>query len=218
MWGKSLKELKAIFDEGDVAKASYRELQRSGWASLIGSGVLGLTDTGSLVWLPQDSTGRQPVIGQYDANIQNNTQGTAYASLAPVPSVGAMGITDMSKLSYLHTRMGFTEVQLSAGVLPNVSLVPAAPGYYGVLCLCGLMSDTPGTYQLTVQDEDDNDVDGGIGGRVDMVVSTAYVPEWEREPVAFWKVGRDNKALEVDISGGAGAEKIGIYYKYHYET
>jgi len=115
--------------------------------------------------------------------------------------------------------IGRKAITLAGGSVADQELVPALADYYGVVQLKALIADSADTYELVFQDEDDVVCAGlGAAGRVDVVVGTAYVPVSLEPFVITQATETENKALEVDVGGGAGAEELCLLYEYWYET
>ena len=154
------------------------------------------------------------------AQINQNTGYTKYQLVDDaIPRITPLGINPAVNANY-QRRLLSVPFTLAGGVLANAEILAKATGFYGVVRPLGLIADSADTYILTHQDEDDDPCIGvtvdGVA-RVDVVVGTAYV--WypiEKPPVFYGDT--DNKAIEVDISGGAGAEKGCILYEGWYET
>jgi len=86
----TLKQLKALYDQGELSKYSLGYLMEGGYMhSSIWGRVLGVDNAGNLVWLPQDSTGRAPVIERWSETTKSYAN-SAYRSLSNMPAIGRM--------------------------------------------------------------------------------------------------------------------------------
>lgn len=148
----------------------------------------------------------------------NSTNQLTYTTCA-VSHTAPLGLslhtpTNASLARYRSHRFFDIPITLSGGVAANLQIVAALSGYSGFFILKSVTSDTPDTYQITAQDEDDTACTGGIEGRVDAVIATAYVPLSIEQ--LFYR-GVTNKALEIDIAGGGGVEKLMFQGEFWYE-
>ena len=172
---------------------------------------MGITSTGKLIWLP-DTSGRAPVVEQNSSSIKNvGIDGLYRSERAFISAIAAGSVGIPHRL-----RIGRASMTLSGGVIADVDLVPAMSGYYGVIQAMALTAEAGGSYQLTFQDEDDTDLEGAPGGRIDVEISKAYYPT--EIPCMVLSGPADNKKLEVDVAGGIGTETLVLHYLYHYET
>jgi hypothetical protein len=153
--------------------------------------------------------------------IYSNAVSIASNSRVAVPArVVQTGSVDFGGSAAINAaaRIGIATATTAGGAYPNLTLVPAVSGYYGVIKMIGVYGDlTDATTTVIFQDEDDNTLTGcpTAGFVLDI---TAYTRNQQLTNLIFYK-GTDNKALEVDTSGyGAGANNIWFVYEYWYET
>lgn len=148
------------------------------------------------------------------ATIETNVQGAQYLNRQVHPWFTHPTNTDKAwegRFRYIAK-----SITLVGGALANLELLPALAGYTGHMLFVGLNMNSADTYVLTFQDEDDAQL-LPKPNRIDAVIGTAYVPYTPEKSLTFSGIA-DNKALEVDITGGAGAEEGGIYGIGYYET
>lgn len=120
--------------------------------------------------------------------------------------------------------LGVAQITLVGGSKADNVLVPAVAAKYGVIMPFAGWSDTADTYTFAFQDEDNTALTPalctefnvtwavlktciGFGG----ATTGPYHFPWFKGTVV-------NKALECDITGGAGAEKIVVWFWYWYES
>lgn len=197
----------------DISSYPTYELQRIGWTDNPLVKVLySLTSSG--VWIARTDTNGQAKTVESNATYWAGRQAKSIGALQP----GLEVYTDNEGAIIKSKRRIITvESALIGGALSDVAILPALAGYYGVIELLGILSDTNiGALTLTFQDEDDAALIGLNGGVVELNL-TANVMNEQIKGAVLHK-GDDNKALEVDYSGAAGIEKITLQCLGWYET
>jgi hypothetical protein len=197
-----------------ISTWTEEELERVGWTNNPIIDILySMTSTG--VWIANtDTNGNKKV---YDSG-NNSTHVLNGDRLIPIlPPTFGVNLDSNAQLDNAQRRIGIEVITLVGGALANTELVPALAGYYGVLKIKSIISDSAiAPLTCTFQDEDDNALTGLMGG-VAEVTLTANTVNTQLEDCILYK-GTDNKALEVDLSGGGGVEVVTIQYEYWYET
>lgn len=197
----------------DISSYPTYELQRIGWTDNPLVKVLySLTSAG--VWISnRDDKGQNKTIEGNSLNIQREL----YGVYPPTIEANAGNMIDSNSSTKGIRRIITIESALIGGALADVAILPALAGYYGVIEVIGIISDTNiGALTLTFQDEDDAALTGLNGGSVELNL-TANVMNEQIKGAVLYK-GDDTKALEVDYSGAAGVEKVTLQCVGWYET
>lgn len=172
----------------------------------------------------RDSLGQDKVVEASAAGILTQATGVANnisyqlaSLLRALPlSVGDNVLQPTSaQAAYAHHRIISVPFTLVGGVLANLELVPALASYKGRMRILAVWSDTAFAATLTFQDEDDAALVPPPCIET-ATIATAYTPISYNQPSLYW-CDTANKALEVDISGGAGVEVGWILLEFWYE-
>lgn len=186
--------------------------------------------TGTIV--PGNSNGELPQVEKNSAainaklaNVEGNERYNRDGLVNVSPAGGGGSSANAQK------RFVGISATLVGGSLANVVILPALAGFTGYIQPYALWSDTADEFTLAFQDEDDAallpaavvalQVDvkhpneaAPIGGTHGVAGDNSGAPIF---PLVFQGIA-DNKALEVDISGGTGGEEMGVFLKRWYET
>lgn len=164
------------------------------------------------------ATGTLPVTEASAATIATQNQYIYCGTLQAVPA--GVATDDFAggalKSFYRQRRIGIAMLTLAGGVLAATELIAAVAGYYPVMKLKKIISDTTDTYTLTFTNNDGDALDGLIGG-VGAIACTANQATAALEDLVLYRV-EEAKNIRVAISGGGGAEKITLEFEYWYET
>lgn len=166
---------------------------------------------------PADASGRLPVLEQNSPTTLTQAQYTTrLLQSMGHPGVGARPYTSVNDAANAEGRYGiYSDIMLEGGSVANHKLVDKVAGYRAVVALVSLWSDTAQTYTLALQDED-NAACELVNPFLSVRVPTAgdHIPLYG----IVARASADDKDLEVDIGGGAGAEALNLTYIYWYET
>lgn len=130
-----------------------------------------------------------------------------------------------------QVRLGAANITLVGGVVTNVELVPSKVGFTGYVMPYALWASDDDEYILVFQDEDDAPLnptncdainveikhDNELSPIVQTHGAAGDNSGSSATDIFFYGIA-DAKALEIDVSGGAGGETLVLYYKYWYET
>ena len=179
-----------------------------------------------------DSTGRlRPIVNtsgeitEVSASGINNQASLTKANISYAlwDFFGSAGTTLNGNQSKVRQVVNAT---LVGGSLADLEVVPKLAGWTGCLEIVGIWSDTAFTATITPQDEDDADINptnisGGGGVQTDLledhIVPFGASGANNLGRMTFYGIA-DEKALELDISGGGGTEKLAIFLYLFYRT
>lgn len=144
------------------------------------------------------------------------------------PTVGTISVSDSDVVKgNRHPREGFKTMTMVGGVIADQELVPSLAGYYAVIQPYAVQSPSAAIAALTTTfTDEDNAPLGGQNGVIHTSLlryfmcafgqstSTDRVPV---EPITMY-ANVDNKAIHVDLTGGAGGEVVNLWYYWWYET
>lgn len=196
-----------------ISQWDERELKRVGWTNNPIIDILySLTSAG--VWIARtDTLGGGKVVDYYANQYGKNALYLANAYIG-TPS----DLADSTVMAYRQRKIGYKDITLAGGSAANQELVPKIATYFGVLRVLAVASNTADTYTLTFQDEDDVACVGGSGGVLVTEIAVANQPLNLAPGYVFTQASKTvNKALEVDVAGGAGVEHVLVIYEYWYE-
>ena len=127
------------------------------------------------------------------------------------------GISDSTASFNARRRIGVKEITLDgSGEASNQELVAALSGYYGVIEMLGIWSDTAdANTSFTFQDSDDAALTGGPAAFIVNIAASTVNTQLEG---VVMHGANDNKALEVDITAGAASKVVVLLFRYWYET
>lgn len=205
----TIKQLYALFSQGDLHKLSMGELQAAGvMEPSIWGKIIGVSSTGTLVWLPQDSTGRMPIVEQNSSTISSRVLDGAYWGMAAAPpSFGRSTVS--STAPYLRRGVLAVDATCTAGgELSATTLVPAVAGYTGYCYIEKVWSDqTDAGATITVT--------GGTPTPFTIVTAANTVTE-----LGIWLQGSAaNTAISIAAAAGqfGASQVLQIQGTYHYE-
>lgn len=224
----SMDELKAVTP---VSSPIARDLQLTPW-EMLQEGLLFIGDDNSII-LPTTAEGpKRSVLEDNSSSINVQTSDTRSNTSMTVPSkisrvgLGGAASTPANNASLLITAI---PIVLVGGSLANVPVIPALAGFYGVINPFAIWGDTADVYTLTFQDEDDVALHPQImvanqieikGNNEISPFSTTHGAAGDNsgsppKPVVLWGAS-DNKAIEVDVTGGAGTEELVLFVEYYW--
>lgn len=159
------------------------------------------------MWLPS-TEGRIQTVGEYDY-LEASRGGDLVSGTIPI---------NLEQAQMAHPQVKLLPVVLVGGVKANNVIGTPTIGYHIVAELQNLIASTADTWILTHQDEDDVAAEGGVDGVVHVTTDAEAKPGWigGLGHGLIFKFS-DDKAAEVDVSGGAGAEHLLLQYLVHQE-
>lgn len=182
------------------------------------------TDTNGVIAVKclHDTSGATTVTEASAATIMSYTQAAARAVVNQSPSINTQdaGLEGGATQLQRNHRIGVKVITLDgAGAASDQELVPQLASYYGVLQIDNVITNfTDAATLLNFQDEDNTELLGQITGGFSLNVTTNTMNTQISGTILTQATYTDQKALEVDISGGGAAGKVIIYYTYWYET
>ena len=226
----SFDELAAVVP--GLTPAYLRSLQLTPW-EMLEAGLLFIGNDNSIIE-PSSTQGPKRQVTEDSALSQlSQTQVIRNVVASSVgPSVSALGNAPSGTVTAAREpRMGFFDVALTGGTIADVVLVPALAGFTGVVQPFAVWSDTVDEYSFALQDEDNSPLNPANATPVDVDIkgTNEIAPFATTHGVAGDNSGTPhecityhgvaaNKALECDISGGGGTEKVIGWFVYWYEV
>ena len=165
--------------------------------------------------LAQDSSGRKTVIDQNSADSLSAVRCGAMAAQSGISLGGADYSSPTGYAQKICHRLAYKSITLAGGAKADQELVAALSGYKGRCLIRAVTSDTPDTYTFLFQDAGDQPIAHPVLAR-SIVVGTALVPVNFAQPILAVN-STANSAIEIDVSGGAGAEVLEVEYETWYE-
>ncbi len=157
-------------------------------------------------------------------NIAQHTSRTVSQLMALQPTVEPKNISDSATVTINRQPLeGFATMAMAGGVIADQVLVPARAGYRGVVQPYAVQSPSAAIVPLiTIFQDEDN---AGLGGQNGVIHTTllqyflcAFGQTTSNDNVPLRPITMygtvANKDVEVDLSGGAGAEQVNMWYLY----
>jgi len=199
-----------------ISTWSTEELIRIGW---IGNPIVDIlySMTSAGVWIARtNASGQETEANSSSINTQTQNAVNFIRAFSPTAHVSTITPTSSTIAAYIHRRYVVVPIVLVGGALADNVVIPALAGYYGVFRPLALIANTTDTYTLTFQDEDDAAASGLLAGVINVACTEYIAADLSHCGVVYKPT--DNKALEVDVSGGAGVEILALIGEYWYET